>query len=119
MAITGLKGPFSLTGTGIDREITKISAGAYALGHINGNDVFIVSYVGRSDNDLNGRLKQWINEKNYKQFKYDYFPSPKSAFEKECHLYHDFGGKEKLDNEIHPDRPEDTNWECPVCFIFD
>jgi len=119
MANTGLKGHFSLTENGIDKEVTKTSAGVYALGHLNNDNTFIVSYVGRSDEDLNGRLKQWVGEKNYKNFKYDYFPSSKSAFEKECRLYHDFGGKEKLDNDIHPDRPKNTNWECPVCTIFD
>jgi len=24
-----------------------------------------------------------------------------------------------LDNDIHPDRPDNSNWECPVCDIFD
>ena len=119
MANTGLKGPFSLIETTIDREVAKISAGAYALGYLNNGNTFIVLYVGRSDDNLNGRLKQWIGEEKYKQFKYDYFSSPKSAFEKECRLYHDFGGKEKLNNTIHPDRPKNTDWECPICTIFD
>lgn len=119
MANTGLKGPFSLTEIGIDGEVAKTSAGAYVLGYLNGDNIFIVLYVGRSDDDINWRLKQWVGEKNYKQFKYDYFLSPKSAFEKECRLYHDFGGKNKLDNNIHPDRPKNTDWECPVCTIFD
>lgn len=119
MANTGLKGPFPLTETGIDNEIGEISPGVYTLGHLNSDNAFVVSYVGRSDDDLNGRLKQWVGVKNYKVFKYDYFSSSKAAFEKECRLYHDFGGKQKLDNDIHPARPKDTNWECPVCTIFD
>lgn len=119
MTNTGLKGSFPLTEDGIDNEVTRESLGAYALGHLNNNSTFIVSYVGRSDDDLNSRLKSWIGKKNYKRFKYDYFPSPKAAFEKECRLYHDFGKKEVLDNDIHPARPENTNWECPVCTIFD
>lgn len=44
--------------------------------------------------------------------------SAKAAFEKECHNYHDFGGKEKLDNTIHPDRPAGSGWKCPCCKIF-
>lgn len=119
MASTGLKGPFPLTEDSIDNEVTRTSPGAYALGYLNDNRTFIVSYVGRSDDDLNGRLKKWVGKKNYKRFKYDYFGSPKAAFEKECRLYHDFGGKQKLDNDVHPARPENTNWECPVCTIFD
>jgi len=119
MANTGLKGPFLLTEDGIDNEVTRVSPGAYVLGYLNGNKTFIVCYVGRSDDDLNKRLKKWVGRKNYKRFKYAYFSSPKAAFEKECRLYHDFGGKGKLDNDIHPARPENTNWECPVCTIFD
>jgi hypothetical protein len=45
--------------------------------------------------------------------------SPKAAFEKECKNYHDFGGSEKLDNKQHPERPDGTNWECPVCDMYD
>ena len=119
MASTGLKGPFPLTEEGIDDEVTRTSPGAYALGYLDDSNTFIVCYVGRSDDDLNGRLKNWVGKKNYKRFKYDYFASPKAAFEKECRLYHDFGGKQKLDNDVHPARPENANWECPVCTIFD
>ena len=47
------------------------------------------------------------------------FKIAKAAFEKECQNYHDFGGSKKLDNKIHPDRPKDKDYECPVCDIFD
>jgi len=117
MPNTGLNGSFALTEDNIDNEVTKRSAGTYALGYLNGENAFVVRYVGRSDDDVNGRLKQWVGE--YKSFKYGYSLSPKNAFDKECRLYHDFGGKEKLDNEIHPDRPDNTDWECPICTIFD
>lgn len=44
----------------------------------------------------------------------------KEAFEKECKNYHDFGGDiGSLDNDIHPDRPEGKEYECPICDIFD
>lgn len=43
----------------------------------------------------------------------------KAAFEKECALYHDFGGPQgQLDNEVHPARPEGTDWQCPRCDVF-
>ena len=77
MASTGLKGPFPLTEEGIDDEVTRTSPGAYALGYLDDSNTFIVCYVGRSDDDLNGRLKNWVGKKNYKRFKYDYFASPK------------------------------------------
>ncbi len=111
-------GPYNLTVKDIVSNITKISAGNYALGYmekdIDGKNKFIVKYIGRSDFDLAARLKQHVGE-NYKKFKYSYAKSQKDAFEKECKNYHDFGGNEFLNNEIHPDRPEGKNWKCPYC----
>lgn len=115
MSNSGLRGPFPLTSTGIDKEVAKKSAGAYALGQTNDKDVFVVSYVGRSDDDVNARLKQHVTEW-YPQFKYEYYSSAKAAFEKECNLYHDF---DPPDNKIHPARPWDANWKCPRCGNFD
>lgn len=117
MASLEMNGPYILTTEKIDEVVTKTSPGNYGLGYVNDKKVFIVKYVGRSDDDVNGRLKKWVGE--YKKFKYSYASSPKAAFEKECRNYHDFGGKESLDNDNHPDRPDETDWECPKCTIFD
>ncbi len=107
-------GPWSLTNEGIDRAVTETSPGAYALGRTGDSGTFLIGYVGRADDDLNGRLKRHVG--NYNQFKAAYYPSAKDAFEKECQLYHDFGGAEgKLDNEIHPAKPQGMNHKCPVC----
>lgn len=108
MPSTGLTGPYALTEKNIDANVNA-SIGAYALGYVNSDDVFIVKYVGRSDDDLNGRLKDWIG--SYKSFKYGHFNTKKAAFEKECHMYHDFRG---LDNDIHPARPKGLDYDCPV-----
>jgi hypothetical protein len=113
MASSGLKGSFELTDDKIDREVTETSAGAYALGHTDGT-TFHIKYVGRSDDDVNNRLHDHVGK--YKRFKYDYFPTRKSAFEKECNLWHDF---DPVDNKIHPARPSGTNWKCPRCRAFD
>lgn len=115
MASLNMNGPYELTKDEIDKKVTRKSAGNYALGYVNDN-TFYVKYVGRSDDDLNDRLKDWVDK--YKKFKYSYATSPKAAFEKECHNYHDFGESEKLDNEIHPDRPDGSSWECPYCDVF-
>lgn len=112
-----MKGSYPLNKNKIDEEVAQTSAGNYALGYVNDEGTFIVQYVGRADSDINARLKQHIGEK-YKRFKFSYATSPKAAFEKECHNYHDFGGREKLDNEIHPDRPKNSSWKCPCCTIF-
>ena len=118
MASLDMNGPYPLNSAQINRQVTQTSAGNYALGYVRDDDTFIVQYVGRSDEDVNDRLHDWIDTK-YKRFKYSYATGAKAAFEKECHNYHDFGGSDKLDNKAHPDRPSGKNWECPVCTIFD
>ena len=116
MANTGLKGPYALDAVTIDRVVTQKSPGAYALGRSDA-DTFYVGYVGRSDVDVAGRLKQHVGK--YAQFKFEYYPSPKAALDKECYLYHDFGGPQGvLDNDVHPARPDGTNWQCPRCDVF-
>uniref|UniRef100_A0A7V3J9S8 GIY-YIG nuclease family protein n=1 Tax=candidate division CPR3 bacterium TaxID=2268181 RepID=A0A7V3J9S8_UNCC3 len=120
MASLDMEGPYRLTTEKIDEAVTRASPGNYALGYIQ-DSTFCVCYVGRSDDNVNGRLKQWVGEKpnRYTHFKFSYATSPKAAFEKECRNYHDFGGSAELDNEYHPKRPEGTNWKCPICNIFD
>ena len=118
MTSLGMNGPYTFTSSEIDRVVTRTSPGNYALGYTQDDGTFIVKYVGRSDSDVNQELKARL-ALNYNKFKYSYATSPKAAFEKESQNYHDFGGKEKLDNEIHPSRPAGTNWKCPVCTIFD
>ena len=114
-----MNGSYDLTEQKIEETITKKSAGNYALGYMN-DKTFIVLYVGRSDSDLKERLLSWVGkDSKYKQFKYSYAETIKEAFLKECNNFHDFGEVEKLDNEIHPDRPDNTNWNCPRCKIFD
>lgn len=114
MPNTGLNGPYQLSLEKIDRVVTKTLPGTYVLERKDSPNSFVVNYVGRSDDDINDRLKNWVGVKGYKRFKFSYFDSPKAAFEKECEIYHDFG-EDKLDNEIHPDCPNDEYWRCPVC----
>ena len=118
MVSLGMEGCYNFTSSEIDRVVTRTSPGNYALGHTKDDGTFIVEYVGRSDSNVNQELKARLDSK-YKHFKYSYASSSKTAFEKECRNYHDFGGNKDLDNEIHPGRPYGTNWSCPVCDIFD
>lgn len=115
MASLGMEGPFDLTNNEIDHQVTKTLSGNYALGHVSDGN-FYVSSVGRSDTNLNNWLKGWFGK--YNKFKFSYATSLKAAFEKECHNYHDFGESDKIDNENHPQRPDNTNWKSPVCNIF-
>jgi len=118
MASLDMFGSYQLTSDQIDKAVTAKSPGNYALGYPSSSS-FIVCYVGRSDTDVNARLKSWAAQNTrYKQFMFSYATSPKAAFEKECKNYHDFGGSGRLDNDIHPQRPQSTDWRCPVCPVF-
>jgi hypothetical protein len=113
-----MEGPYPCTETATDQFVTRKSAGTYALSRSR-DGTFVVSYVGRSDDDVNGRLKHWARQNIYKRFKFTYATSPKAAFEKECVSYHDFGGTDgTMDNKVHPDRPKGTDWQCPRCNVF-
>jgi len=114
MPSLGLQGPFALNEESIDKTVDQTSPGNYALGDRNQSGTFLVDYVGRSDNNLNGRLKQHVGENLL--FKADYASSPKTAFEKECNNYHDFTPPR---NKNHPARPANSGWSCPRCTIFD
>ena len=89
MPESGLKGPFKLDSEEIDRLIKPNTIGVYMLGYKEGN-TFYVLYVGRSDTDLNDRLKKHIGRQP--RFKYDVMPSAEAAYFKECELFHMFGG---------------------------
>ena len=107
---------YDLTVEEVDRVVEKGKIGNYALGYQT-EAGFRVKYVGRSDNDLNDRIKDHIGEKeSHKQFKFSYAKSVKEAFEKECNNWHDFGEDKVLkDNEYHPDKPNGTEFKCPKC----
>jgi hypothetical protein len=108
-----MNGPFGFTSDEIDDLVAGDRIGNYALGVMR-DDTFIVKYVGRSDIDLKAELTRRLIL-GYPKFKFSYADSEKDAFEKECQNYHDFGGKEKLDNERHPDRPDGMDdLECQV-----
>ena len=112
-----MNGSYLYTLENIDSNVTKESAGNYALGYRDDKQIFRVQYVGRSDSDVATELKTYLSN-GYKRFKYSYATSPKAAFEEECRNYHDFGGKKELDNERHPRRPDDSGWKCPYCSVF-
>lgn len=113
MASTGLHGPFELSVETIDAVLNNISPGAYALGPKR-DGKFYVHRVGRADRDVRARLKDYVG--HYAAFKVDYFPDARSAFEKECELFHDFNPR---DNTYHPDSPDGLNLTCPRCPALD
>lgn len=116
MASLGMNGPYKLDNETIDKAVSRTSPGNYALGRKDDQGTFLVGYVGRSDSDVNARLKAWVGNTKRPLFMFSYATSAKAAFEKECENYHDF---QPPGNDIHPQRPANTNWKCPKCNIFD
>lgn len=113
MAETGLHGPFPLNAPEINGEVTEKSPGVYALDRSHEHGPFHISYVGRSDSDLNARLHEHAGK--YKRFKYQYHGSPAEAFTQECGLYHEFNPPSTI---AHPPRPLGSKWKCPQCKVF-
>jgi hypothetical protein len=111
-----MKGPYQLDRRTVDGEVTRTSPGNYALGRRADSGKLKVRYVGRADSDLNARLRSWVGKTKHPLFKYSYASSAKPAFEKECENYHDF---DPPGNEVHPDRPDGSKWNCPRCDVFD
>lgn len=118
MASLDMLGPFALTDAEVNKIVPENVMGNYAFLQkkwLAGE--YIVRYVGRSDSDLKKEIKQQMRTDRAKgctHFKYSIAKSVKEAFEKECRNYHDFGGNTKLHNKNHPDKPDGTEYECPV-----
>lgn len=112
MAIPQLSKPIRLTEAEIDAAVTHISPGVYVLDETTSGP-WRNDYAGRSDHDLNARLKSWVG--SYGFFKAAYLSSAKQAFEAECELFHALAPS---DNKVHPARPANSNWACPRCYIF-
>lgn len=109
MSQLGLEGPWSLTIKGIDDAIKHVAPGNYALGNII-DRVFTFIYIGRSDEDLNVRLKDHIGKALH--FKASYASSPVEAYHKECQHFHNFP---TIYNKVHPAKPANTKVLCKVC----
>jgi hypothetical protein len=110
MPDTGLNGPFPMSKSDIDAAVAQQSPGVYALDQGHDSGPFHITYVGRSDTDLNASLQERVRK--YKRFKFEYFPSAEDAYHKECELYHDFNPPARI---AHPARPMGTKWKCPRC----
>ena len=71
---------------------------------------FEVHYTGRADYDLASRLNDYVG-KRYLYFKFLSLSNRKAAFEMECKVYHNL---KPVDNLIHPDAPDGTNYTCQM-----
>jgi hypothetical protein len=101
----------------VDKYVGENRLGNYLLGSmVNGE--FIPRYAGRSDTDLNKRLKTHLGER-YSHFKFDYAKDIIEAYNTECKHYHAFKDlNEPFDNDIHPAKPKDRpDVKCAYCKI--
>jgi len=114
-----MRGPCELTDEIVKNEVKQNIPGNYALGYLDDEDSFVVCYVGRSDDNLLEKLRNWVGAiSRYTHFEYSRADSAEEAYEKECHNYHDFGGSDNLYNSNHPYRKDKTDWTCPRCSFY-
>lgn len=109
-----LNGPHELTYDRVDSLIDKPSPGVFTLGYRGPGNVFYVNFVGRSDQDLRGRLLELIGSDS--MFKFGTAATAEAAFHAECELFHSL---RPPGNRIHPGRPPETSWACPRCGLLD
>ena len=118
MASLDMLGPFALTDNEVNKRVPENVMGNYAFLQKKWlTDKYLVRYVGRSDSDLKKEIKQQMKTdcaKGCTHFKFSIASTKKEAFEKECRNYHDFGGRDHLHNENHPDKPDGTKYKCSV-----
>ncbi|MCK4249284.1 MAG: GIY-YIG nuclease family protein [Candidatus Omnitrophica bacterium] len=110
-----MTGPCNLTESFVDANVS-IQPGAYIL--VNVNNVAV--YMGRSDSDLNSRLKDHMpsQETNISikrtgptSFYFKNTQFAKDAYILECNWYHKYN---PTCNISHPAK-NSCDWFCPVC----
>jgi len=112
-------GPYELTSETVDAEVpVEIKYGTYLLGKSAGKWVFLIYYVGRSDDNddgLAGRIKSHVGESgDYEKFMWRRDDSVREAFDTECNVYHLCRrNEEPITNDRHPKVPGGETWECP------
>ena len=111
--IKGMAGPFVLNHKTVHEVVGNSEYGWYWLGREWCDGVPQVNYVGRSDNDLAGRILK-PREHEYLFFWVRVVNTVHEAFNGECEDWHKFGA-DALDNKIHPDRPDGHKYVCPIC----
>ena len=111
-------GPHPFTETGID-DHTRATPGAYILTRYQ-DDEYIAKYAGRSDDDVNGRLKEHLPDrekdacirKEKPTHSYvTHTSTAQAAYEQECRDYHEYS---PTCNKVHPKKTYSW-WSCPVC----
>lgn len=96
----------------IKQMVRKPQPGVFLLHTVQGGQP---RFLGRDDKDVRDKLLKWLG-RSYRYFQFDYCETPEEAFHRQCELYHQF--KQNLDNTRHPERPDGTEWRCPLCDFY-
>lgn len=107
-----LSGPYTFNPQTVDQKIAHTYPGVYALGYTSILGHFVTERVGRSDSDLNARLKSDEYKGKYSQFMAAYVLTADEAYHAECELYHVHGGP---NNPNHPAVPWGKTLKCKHC----
>lgn len=110
-----MKGKYPLTDISINGTVPT-APGAYILVNSSNNAV----YVGRSDTDLNGRLKNhlsgneensWIQRSSPTDYYFEVVVDSQEAYKLECEWFHKYRPN---CNTAHPAKMF-NGWICPIC----
>jgi hypothetical protein len=77
-----MNGPYDYDVATLEKMIIDTKSGNYALGYLDSENNFIIEYVGKSDSDVRGRLKEHLPSE-HKMFKFCYAISRKVSYLKE------------------------------------
>lgn len=110
---TAMNGPYELSFDNLERVLPMARRGIFTLGYVDREGRFRVQSVGRDDYDVRARLCELIGSSV--MFKFALTHDARTAFERECELFHDL---RPPSNFIHPGRPAGTDWQCPRCLQF-
>jgi hypothetical protein len=110
MVLATLSGPYRLEIDEIRDVLPAGWPGVYALGYLDQDDAFCITYVDCSYDDLAQELIAKVGTSTL--FKAHRCHSAEDAFQKVCELYHTF---RPFGNFLHPDRPKGVKWACPIC----
>jgi hypothetical protein len=118
-----VEGPYLLNDENVDA--LSSSPGVYIIGYRRDEKDY-GTYVGRSDDDLKGRLRQHlprnetnrcIKSLNCDRFWCEYADTARAPYERECTIYHQYSHNGKpgyVCNDVHPAK-SDNAWKCPKC----
>jgi len=114
-----VEGPFQLSRSVIDAVVSDPRPAVFLLRRIATTTEYAhyrgrVGRTGRGES-LAGTLARWAGA-DYRVFWFEHVDSDRSAFQRECLLWHELDRQEgELDNDCHP-RPDGVSGgHCPLC----